>query len=400
MPYCRAQAITAVPFGAVSEVPTGEVTEPMSKLTGSAAQLRDGLRATLPAWLFAHAFLLALCWVIDPHGVFSPLFAWDTHWYWVEANGMAQGGPVFTDSFGSGGLAHFFPLTSMFVAGLVIVTRLPVTFVLFGFCWAFAWLFGALVHMIAVRETGDRVTASRAAWLSQLAPGAFALQMGYTEPLADVLAALYFLAIRRRHAGWAFLIGLLAGVSRPTGIVLALAGFVEALRAAHRAGWTPRSIAAGLAQSASPVLGLLLYLGYCQVHFRDWVLPYSQQVASDNRGAVTQNPIATVQDLLSSHAEDILISSAACALIAVVALFKSARLLPASFTAWSAVMLVLSVTSPQFSSEPRYLAAIIPLLIALPALLRNRWAWCGFMLVDLALLWWVSWLALSWKQVA
>ena len=400
MPYCLAQAITAVPFGAVSEVPTGEVTEPMSKLTGSAARLRDGLRATLPAWLFAHAFVLAVCWVIAPRGVFSPLFSWDTYWYRVEANGMVHGGPVFTDTFSSGGLAHFFPLTSLCVAGLAIVTRLPVTFVLFAFCWAFAWLFGALVHMIATRETGNRVTANRSAWLSQLAPGGFALLMGYTEPLADVLAALYFLAIRRRRTGWAFLVGLLAGLSRPTGIVLALAGLIEAVRAAHQAGWTPRSIAAGLARTASPALGLLAYLVYCQVHFQDWVLPYSQQVASDNRGAVTQNPITTIQGLLAGDSEGILFSSLACALIAIAGLVRCVRLLPASFTAWSAVMFVLGVTSPQFSSEPRYLAAIIPLLIGLAALLRNRWAWYGFLVIDLALLWWVSWLALTMRAIA
>jgi hypothetical protein len=195
-------------------------------------------------------------------------------------------------------------------------------------------------------------------------------------------------------------VGLLAGVSRPTGIVLALAGLIEAIRAAREAGWTPRSIAAGLARTASPALGLFAYLLYCQLHFHDWVLPYSQQVASDNRGAVTQNPITTIKGLLASRSEDVLISSLACALIAIVALVKCADLLPSSFTAWSAVMLLLGVTSPQFSSEPRYLAAIIPLLIALPALLRNRWAWYGFLVIDLALLWWVSWLALSWRQVA
>jgi hypothetical protein len=372
----------------------------MGKLTGTAAQLRDGLRATLPAWLFAHAFVLAVCWMIAPHGVFSPLFAWDTHWYRAEANGMAHGGPVFTDSFSSGGLAHFFPLTSMCVAGLAIVTRLPVTFVLFGFCWAFAWLFGALVHMIAVRETGNPVTASRSAWLSQLAPGGFALMMGYTEPLADVLAALYFLAIRRRRTGCACAVGLLAGVSRPTGIVLALAGLIEAIRAARQAGWTPRSIAAGLARTASPALGLFAYLAYCELHFHDWALPYSQQLAGDNRGAVTQNPAATILDLLESRSDAILYSALACALIAVVGLVGCVKLLPSSFTAWSAVMLVLGVTSPLFSSEPRYLAAIIPVLIGLAALLRNRWAWYGFLVIDLALLWWVSWLVLSGQAIA
>jgi hypothetical protein len=372
----------------------------MDKLTAARGQLWDGLRATAPAWLFAHVFVLAVCWQLDHSDLLTPLNAWDTHWYLFEADGMVHAGDVFRDSTGPGGLAHFFPLTSLCVAGLAIVTRLPVSFVLFAFCWIMAWVFGALVHMIAIRETGDRVTASRAAWMSQIAPGAFALIMGYTEPLAGVLAALYFLAVRRQRTGWAFAVGLLAGLSRPTGIVLALPGFIEAVRAAHRAGWTPRSIAAGLAQSAAPALGLFAYLAYCQVRFHDWVLPYAQQVTADNRGAVTQNPIDTIRVVADNGAWGILITSLACAAISILALVKSVRLLPLSLTAWAAVMLILGVTSPWFTSEPRYLAAIIPLLIALPALLRNRWAWYGYLVIDLGLLYWVSWLALGWHQVA
>ena len=373
----------------------------MKSLSGARAELRDGLRAAFPAWLLAHLIVLAVCFRIDSHGIFSPLFAWDTHWYLAEANGMAHGGNVFGDFTGPGGLAHFFPLTSLCVAGLALVTRLPVTFLLFAFCWLLAWVFGALVHMIAVRETGDQLTASRAAWMSQLAPGAFALVMGYTEPLAGVLAALYFLAIRRQRTGWAFAVGLLAGISRPTGIVLALPGFYEAIRAAHRARWAPRALAAGLGQTASPVLGLLLYLGYCQWRFGDWILPFAQQVSSGNRGAVTQNPFATIHTLLNTpNSNTILITSLACAVIGVFALTACWGLLPGSFTAWSAVMFVLGITSPLFTSEPRYLAAIVPFCISLPELIRGRWLWIPFVAANLALLYSVTWLALTGRQIA
>ena len=364
------------------------------------SQLYDGLLATLPGWLLAHLVVLYICLRLDYSQPFQPLFAWDTHWYWVEANGMAHGGAVFTDSTGAGGLAHFFPLTSLCVALLTIVTRLPVSVALFAFCWLFALLFGAVVHVIAVRETGDRVVAARAAWLTQLAPGAFALVMGYTEPLAGVLAALYFLAVRARRPGWAFAAGLLAGVSRPTGIVLALPGLIEAVRGAHRAGWTPRSLGAAAAQTAAPALGLFGYLGYCQWHFHDWVLPYAQQVAGNNRGAVTQNPIDTIHILSGMHEPAVLFTSLVCAGLALGSLLACWRSLPVSYTAWSAVMFVLGVTSPWFTSEPRYLAAIFPLLIAAPAVLRSRWGWYPFLAVNLVFLYWVGYLALSWKQVA
>jgi hypothetical protein len=363
---------------------------------GRRFELYDGLRAALPGWLFAHAFVLAVCFQLNHKHPLQPLYVWDTHWYLVEANAMAHGGGVFN----GGDLAHFFPLTSLFAAGLTIVTRLPVAFVLFAFCWALALLFGALVHIVAIRESGDRTAAGRAATLSQLAPGAFALVMGYTEPLAGVLAVLYFLAIRRERTGWAVVAGLLAGMSRPTGLILALPGFLEAIRGAHRAGWTPRTIISGVARAAAPVLGLAAYLGYCQLHFHDWMLPYTQQVASKNRGSITQNPIQTLQVLADHGAIGILVTSLVGAAISVAALLVCRRRLPASYTAWAALMLVLSVTSPWFTSEPRYLAAIFPLLIAVPLALRGRWAWYAFMAIDLGLLHWVSWLALGQHQVA
>ena len=369
--------------------------------TRAATQLADGLRATLPAWLAAHLVVLYICVRVDPRQPLEQLYNWDTHWYLTQVDGMVHGGPVFTDpTTGPGGLAHFFPLTSLGAAGLALVTRLPADVALFAFCWALALVFGALVHVVAVRETGDETTAFRAACLSQLAPGAFVLVMGYTEPLAGVLAVLYFLAVRARRPGWAFAVGLLAGMSRPTGIVLALPGLIEAIRAARERGWAPRSLYAALAQTAAPFLGLFGYLGYCRLHFGDWVLPYSQQMTDGNRGAVTQNPIQTVQTLLTLHEPAVLFTSLACAAISLVALYACWRRMPLSYTAWSAVMFVLGVTSPWFTSEPRYLAAIFPLLIALPLVLRGARAWYAFLVGDLVLLYWVGYLALSWQQVA
>jgi hypothetical protein len=371
-------------------------------------ELFNGLRAALPGWLFAHAFVLAVCIQITHGNPLRPLYAWDTHWYLTEANAMAHG----ASAFGSGGLAHFFPLTPMFAAGLAIVTRLPVPFTLFASCWALALLFGALVHMIAIRETGDRIVASRAATLSQLAPGAFALVMGYSEPLAGVLAAAYFLAVRRERTGWALLIGLLAGISRPTGLILALPGFLEAVRTVYRTGWrSPDSVrgiarwtspdaARGMARAAAPVLGLALYLGYCQLRFHDWLLPYAQQVIGTNRGGIAQDPIHTILTLSDNGAIGILVTCLAGAAISAAALVVCRRHLPISYTAWSAVMFVLGVTSPWFTSEPRYLAAIFPLLIAVPLALRRRGAWYAFMAVSLGLMYWVTLLALSQHQVA
>jgi hypothetical protein len=374
-------------------------------MSGHAAawrRLREGPLATLPAWLLAHLVVLLVCRWLSPGDPLAPLYAWDTHWYLAEADGMAHGGSVFTDQTGAGGLAHFFPLTSLATAGLTIVTRLPTAFVLFAFCWAMALLFGALVYLIALTETGDASGARRAAWLSQLSPGAFVLVMGYTEPLAGVLAAGYFLAARRGRLEWAVALGALAGVSRPTGVVLALPGAIEAIRVAHRHGWRPGSLIEGLAQAIAPVFGLGVYLWYCQVHFGDWILPYAQQVTNGNRGSVAQDPLATFRYLAHGYpyGGPILITSVLCAALALAGLAACAVKLPISYTAWSAVMFWLGITSPWYTSEPRYLAALFPLLIALAAVVRRWWQWYPLLAVNVGAMVWVAWLALSWHQVA
>jgi len=375
----------------------------MTRHAATRQRLRAGLLATLPAWLAAHLVVLLVCWRISPGDPLNPLYSWDTHWYLAEADGMAHGGNVFTDQTGVGGLAHFFPLTSLATAALTILTRLPTGFVLFAFCWAMSLLFGALVYLIAHTETGDEAAARRSAWLSQLAPGAFVLVMGYTEPLAGVLAAGYFLAVRRGRLGWAVVLGLLAGVSRPTGVVLALFGTIEAIRLAHRHGWRLTSLLEGLAQAAAPVVGLGGYLLYCQLHFGDWILPYAQQVAGGNRGSVAQNPLTTFQDLYRGGYQfggQILSTSVICALIALAGLIACVFKLPASYTAWSAAMFWLGITSPWFTSEPRYLAALFPLLVALAAVARRRWQWYPLLALNIAMMAWVAWLALAWHQVA
>ena len=232
--------------------------------------LLDGVRATLPAWIAARVLVGGLSWYLDPAHPLGKLFMWDTKWYLVIAK---QGYDH------AGILIHFFPATSLGAAGLADVTRLPTSIALFAFCWAFALLFGALVHRVVVRETGDHAAARRAAWLTQLAPGAFALVMGYTEPLAGVLAVGYFLAVRGGSGGrrWddgrvsgsipdsadgvdnvdgadsssssdsrtsrnglttarmstAIALGFLSGMARPIGVLLAIPGAIEGLRHAR-----------------------------------------------------------------------------------------------------------------------------------------------------------------------
>jgi hypothetical protein len=363
--------------------------------------LREGIAATFPAWLAAHVIVIWVSWDLYPSHPLHGLYVWDTEWYW----GIARYG---YDA--SGGLIHFFPLTSIFAAAVAAVTRLPVSIALFAFCWAAALLFGALVHRLTVRESGNRPAAVRAAWLSQLAPGAFVLVMGYTEPLAGALAVGYFLAVRAPMAGrprsaWAAVpLGFLSGIARPTGVLLVIPGAVEGVRAAHASGWRKADIARAVLTALAPGAGLASFLAYSRLRFGSWMLPFTEQVNVANRAAVMNNPFWTFghvwQHDWRGHGHAVVIMSSL--LIAGFALLIVAvwRRLAVSYLAWTVPSFVLATGSQDFTSLPRYVGALFPALIAAALLARRPWQWAPLLAGSCALLVWTAYFALAGFAVA
>ena len=111
---------------------------------------------------------------------------------------------------------------------------------------------GALMHRLVLVDLADRRTAQLSASLLALAPPAFVLVWAYAEALYLVCAIGMLLALRRRSWWWATAsAGLLAGLARPFGVVLAvpardrgpegIAAYVAAgsCRAARRRSWRP-----------------------------------------------------------------------------------------------------------------------------------------------------------------
>lgn len=363
--------------------------------------LREGIIATLPAWLAAHAIMFLVSWDIYPGQPLHGLYVWDTQWYW----GIAQYGYDAT-----GSLVHFFPLTSMAAATISALTRLPVSVALFGFCWTASLVFGAVVHRLTVRESGDPDAAARAAWLSQLAPGAFVLVMGYTEPLAGALAVGYFLAVRAPAAGrgttaWAAIpLGLLSGVARPTGVLLVIPGFIEAVRAAHASGWHRDVVLRGAAIAAAPGVGLLAFLAYSRAEFGSWMLPFTEQTNALNRAAVMNNPYRTMLHVWShdwrGHGHPAAVMAVLVIVVFAALLIPVARRLPISCLAWTLPMFVLAIGSQDFSSLPRYMGALFPALIGVALVVRRQWQWGVVLGVSTALFVWTAYFALAGFTVA
>lgn len=356
------------------------------------AWLREGLWATLPAWLAARVLVGGMSWYLDRAHPLGKLFMWDTEWYLLIAK---QGYDH------AGILIHFFPATSLGAAGLAAVTRLPTSIALFAFCWAFALLFGALVHRAVVRETGDHGAALRAAWLTQLAPGAFALVMGYTEPLAGVLAVGYFLALRGDRLGaartWtAVALGFLSGMARPIGVLLAIPGAVEGLRSARREGWSRAAVAKAALVTAAPAAGLAAFLAYSRARYGSWLLPYTQQTSKLDRGGIMGNPLHILRHVWSHdprhHGHEVA-AVAVILIVSVSALLPTlVRRLPISYAAWAIPSFLLAIGSKDFTSLPRYIGALFPCLMAAALLTRRRWQWAAVLVLSSTLLLWTAYL--------
>lgn len=333
------------------------------------------------------------------HHLFNQLFTWDTAWY----SGIAQSGYHGVASDG----VRFWPLLPLATRAVAATGMGSLTAVL-AVCWAASLLFGMLMYRLALTVGDDEATARRAAWLSQLAPGAFVLVMGYTEALAGVCAAAYLIAIRqsalshrgnrpaRRDPGdqgsndedpgrgsnrgvWLWyvagiLAGLGSGLVRPTGPLLAAAGLIELVRR-----WRDplAHVAARVLITIAPPLGTGIYLLWSHHVYGNYTLPYTIQKLEGLRGTYAGNPITSALDSLNQTGN----GAGAFTFVLVVAsiglLGACVRRLPASYTAWAALSLLAAITAPHFSSFARYSTGILPLLLVAAMLAGDwrQWAW-------------------------
>ncbi|HEV2308896.1 MAG TPA: hypothetical protein VGU73_00120 [Acidimicrobiia bacterium] len=341
---------------------------------GATTFVRRDLTAALTPWIVARlivaAALVVSRYAVDqvgkrpqPVALHQGLFAWDAAFYRAIATG------------GYGGLSRnalrFFPLVPLLARGLGAVLLNHEGVALIVIVNASALVFGALLHRLAMLETGDAALARRAAWFAAVFPPFAALVLGYADATAMALAAGMLLALRTRRFELAVPLGVLAGACRPVGVLLVAPALVEALP-----GWTAASGRERVARAGavvSPVVGLGAFLVYAGVAFGDAFAPLTVQDQARLRGHV-QSPLTSVLHGLRDLAHagrfgpglHVLWAGVFALLLIVVA-----RKLPASYTAYAAVALVLALSAQNLDSFERYCASTLPFLLAV-ALITER----------------------------
>jgi hypothetical protein len=210
-----------------------------------------------------------------------------------------------------------------------------------------------------------------------LFPSAFVLAMGYAEALAIALAVGVFIALRTRRWWWAAALGVLAGLSRPLGVLLVVPAAVEVGRAfwpLRRSPSRAREWAAWAAAVAGPAVGLLVFLVWSWRRYGDFLLPLRVQTRATHRGQVV-DPVTALwheaSGVFHGHVGSALHVPWALAFVALAVV--AFRRWPASYGAFAVAVLVVALTSKNLDSLERYGLGAFPLVLALTDVLFETW---------------------------
>jgi Gpi18-like mannosyltransferase len=228
-----------------------------------------------------------------------------------------------------------------------------------------------LLYRLVRWERGDAALATRAVWFLSLAPPAFVFVMAYSDAPAILLAIATFLAMRRRRWWWAAAAAACVGVSRPTGVILALPVLVEAWRGFSATALRER-VGRVAAVAAAP-LGALVYLGWVGATRGDLMLPYSVQATARLHGEFA-NPFSTLWNAVEG-VFDHRVGTALHVpwLVVMVALVVIVFVRwPASYGVFAAAVVGSSVTSTNLDSLERYGLFAFPLVLAVADLTEHR----------------------------
>jgi hypothetical protein len=217
-------------------------------------------RQFAPSWTYYHPVAATRGWTYLPWWALDVWGRWDASWYL----GLAEHGYAPPAEPGRQSNLAFFPLFPLLVRGLHALVPAAQQGVTARYLCALAVASAAalaglaLVHAWVRAEFGDAALARRTVLVAILFPGGFFLSCAYSESTFLLASAAALHALARGRPAAAGVAGLLAALTRPTGVLLALPIAVAARRRSETATPNPRR-RRWLLAAALPPLGLLLH---------------------------------------------------------------------------------------------------------------------------------------------
>jgi hypothetical protein len=347
-------------------------TEPAGGPAATPVPWRDDLRASLAPWLLTRVLTLGalgfahVVWdrlrdlgfvtvVVRPDQLHDGLLAWDGTWYRDIAN---HGYGITPDTHEA---LRFFPLWPLL--GRVLSPGFSAAVPLVVLANLSGLVLLVLVRRLVAHERGpDSPLVDASTWLLSLAPIAFVLVLGYSEALSMALAVAALWMLRRRAWWWAAAWGFLLGLTRPFGLLFAVAALVEAARGAPRA--RRAELVARLAAVAAPAVGAGIYLTWVRAEYGSFLEPF--RVQSDRFGRGFAFPVVRWWDALADGVRGDVNELLHAGWIVVLALLVVvlARRWPASYAAFAAVVLVVAASADNINSLERYCLSAFPFVFA------------------------------------
>ena len=336
------------------------------------------------------------------HYTVEPLRNWDGYWYSLIA---LYGYGVYQAS------AAFWPLYPLLLRAGTELTGWSVPTV--GVVLSNACFLGALsvLYRLVRLEEGERV-ARRTIWLTAFYPTAFFFSAVYTESLYLLVTVAAIYAARTRHWGWAGIFGLLAALTRNTGMLLLIP---LGLLLLHERGWDPRHWWRQALSLTPTILGPLLFMADLKHVWGDPLLMLHAQKGWARYQAMPWQTLQTAWEkadftyvsyllhhptwsaltdpsVRSSFAELQTYDLITFAVFIPIILYTLWAVRPA-YSLYALAIFILPLFQPSLvhplMSLPRFVIVLFPFFIALGKLTRNRWvfvtvlALCSIQLVGL-----------------
>ena len=288
------------------------------------------------------------------------LLGWDASWY----REIARHG---YDGVAKEGL-RFFPFVPLLARIGSWLPGVSVRLALLLVANACALAVGVLVYELMRGEGRSEAVARRAVWIVYLAPPAFVLVMGYAEATLMTATLVALLALRRQRWWIAAIAGVIAGLTRPVGVLLVVPALVEAF-GARNAPKRDHPVGDYVARGAA-VIGSLVgtgaYLVWAEHRSGDLLYPLRVQQASARRGGWVDPFRAVWRAARDAASGDHL--SAGIHVFTVVVLVALIVVLwrrwAVSFAAYATVATVVALSARNLDSLERYSLSTVPLVVA------------------------------------
>lgn len=369
--------------GPAAGTPAGARGGRAGRITG---RLPDGLTDAVWLWLLLRVGLTMIAAFVVVWGQASPPCASDAPLAWLPHDGpafpllgawhhwdacwyttIASSGYGVGDGMGSTNLFPFLPLVASALAG--VNGNLPIAFAAVNGVALVVALMG--LTRLVTRDV-DRATAQRTSLYVVVFPAAFFLIGPFTEAIFLAAAAWTFVGARERRWELAVIGGVVAGLTRPVGILLMLPVAWEAAMMV----WDRRRAGSPLLRRGDVLAALavigpgLAYAGYVA-----WTAVVVGQSYFDAHMAWGEHHLAPPWEQLAAgiaygldHAKPAQLVNAGVWILFAALTLAGFRRLPLSYTLFVIPQLVLAVTQETvwpLMSTSRYMLALFPCFVVL-----------------------------------